>query len=104
MARPAVADHDRSIDLYRVGFLDALHRDWRAITIARRRPTATLYELRLLAYWLRRRNWRAARNAANGWLAEHAYAGTRAGHGWTRRRALADLHHHLDELARKDHG
>lgn len=87
---------DRNIDVYRVGFLYALHYDWRAITVAHRRPTKTWSELKRLVHHARGGNWRDVRNMFNGWLAEHRYAGTRCGHGWTRRRALADLRRHLD--------
>lgn len=95
----ATFETDRNIAVYRVGMLQALFMDWRRLTKRLGpgwwKPTYTVRELRQLAYWARRRNWRAIRNAFNGWLAEHAYAGTRAGHGWTRRRALADLQRHL---------
>lgn len=97
----AELETNRDIALYRVGVLQALFMDWRRLTKrAGRRwwdPACTRAEVRKLAIWVRRRNWRAIRNTFNGWLAEHAYAGTRAGHGWTRRRALADLQRHLAE-------
>lgn len=88
---------DRNIDVYRVGVLWALHMDWRALTITHRRPTYVWRDIRYLAARIRRREWRPIRMHFNGWMAEHRYAGTRAGHGWTRRRALADLRRHLDE-------
>jgi hypothetical protein len=48
-----------------------------------------------------RRSWRR-RNAWNGYLAEPTWQGywTRCGHGWTQRRALADLNRHLAETRR----
>jgi hypothetical protein len=64
-----MTEPDRHIDVYRVGLLAALYFDLRAI-----------------------------RNACGGWHAEHAYAGTRCGTGWTRRRALRDLRRHLDQI------
>lgn len=90
---------DRNIDIYRVGVLDALRADWRIVTVLRRRPYRLRQEARYLLMQAKRRNWRAVRNSFNGFLAEHRYAGTRCGHGWTRQRALADLRRHLDELA-----
>ena len=87
---------DRNISVHRVGVLAALHFDLRAFWLFRKRPTRIPYELRYLRYRIRERNWRAVRNHFDGWRAEHAYAGTRAGHGWTRRRALADLRRHLE--------
>lgn len=97
----AELETNRDIALYRVGMLQALFMDWRRLTL-RLGPgwwkfTSTRYELGHIAGWARQRNWRAVRGAFDGWLAEHAYAGTRAGHGWTRRRALADLQRHLAE-------
>ena len=74
-------------------------------------PVGVLHEL-LIAYRLIRNGFpreawgrlkripamRSRRNAWNGYLAEprdSAIPITRAGHGWTRRRALADLQRHM---------
>lgn len=92
----SATEHDRAIDVYRVGVLAAIHFDWRAITIGHRKPSKVRQEIKYLIERARERNWRAIRMSFNGWLAEHRYAGTRAGRGWTRRRALADLRRHLD--------
>lgn len=93
---------DRNIDIYRVGMLYALHFDLRAIRLGYGRRNGLLgrtrRELRRVVRCLRARKWRDAKNSFNGWLAEHAYAGTRCGTGWTRRRALADLRRHLDQI------
>lgn len=45
---------------------------------------------------IKTRNWRAAKNYFNGYLAEHAHAGNRCGTGWTRGRAYRDLARHLN--------
>lgn len=87
---------NRHIAVYPVGFLAAARYDWRAWKLARNHPTRIPHETRQLWQHVRARNWRAIRNQFAGYLAEHEYAGTRAGHGWTRNRALADLHQHLD--------
>lgn len=96
---------DRNISLYRVGMLKALHMDWRAIAIthATCRPYYTWQFLKLIATKIRCPDcsWRSIRMQFNGWHAEHAYAGTRVGHGWTKRRALADLRRHLDSLDKR---
>lgn len=89
------AETDRNIDVYRVGVLYALWFDWRAMTIAGRRPAATGHEIRNLIRLVKARNWRTFRQAFGGWHAEHAYAAVNCGTGWTRKRALADLHRHL---------
>jgi len=93
---------DRNISVYRVGLLDALHFDLRAIRLGYGRANGflshTRRELRLYAEWARQRKWRSIRNGLGGWHAEHAYAGTRCGVGWTAARALRDLRRHLDQL------
>lgn len=84
-----MAEQEWQITIYPVGWLQA----WK--------------ERRLLPYWsyaktqARKGNWRAVRNGFNGYLAEVQFSSmrhTRCGHGWTRRRALADLGRHLGEL------
>lgn len=87
----------RHVDVYRVGLLYALHFDWRAMTAAGRRPAATVNEIRHLVRLARAGNWRTFRQQFDGWHAEHRYAGTRCGTGWTRSRALADLNRHLNQ-------
>lgn len=89
---------DRNIDVYRIGWLAALHFDLRALVLAHRKPTKAAQELTYVIYQARKRNWRAVRMTFGGWHAEHRYAGERVGTGWTRKRALADLRRHLDQL------
>lgn len=90
--------HSPDIDVYPVGWLKALK-------LARHMPaqrTAKLrQELRYNLTQLRRRNFRAVKNSFNGYLAEHRHLGTRAGHGWTKRRALRDLYRHLAEVTQR---
>lgn len=80
--------------IYPVGFL----ADWQHFVHAIDR-TAARRSLRasLRREWerVKARNWRAAKNYFNGYLAEHAHAGSRAGTGWTRGRAYRDLVRHL---------
>jgi hypothetical protein len=86
--------HAEHITIYSVGLL----HDWQQFvhavdrTYARRRLRASLRR-----EWerIKARNWRAAKSYFNGYLAEHAELGTRAGHGWTRGRAYRDLARHL---------
>ena len=44
---------------------------------------------------LSRAELRNVKNYFNGYLAEHEFKGTRCGTGWTKRRAMKDLIHHL---------
>ncbi|MFM9589842.1 hypothetical protein ACKI1J_15035 [Streptomyces scabiei] len=82
------------ITIYPVGLL----HDWQLFvhavdrTHARRRFIGSLHR-----EWdrIKARNWRAAKNYFNGYLAEHATLGTRCGTGWTRGRAYRDLARHL---------
>lgn len=90
---------ERNIDVYRVGLLEALHFDSRALFLARRLPGKTWREIKHVASSARRGDWRRVRQSFHGWHAEHEYAGTRCGVGWTRGRALADLRRHLDGAA-----
>lgn len=82
------------ITIYPVGllhdlalFVHAIDRTW-----ARRHLRASLHR-----EWerIKARNWRSAKSYFNGYLAEHATLGTRAGTGWTRGRAYRDLARHL---------
>lgn len=92
-----------AVDVYAVGVLAELLRLGRSLRA--RHPQAirhALGRLRWTGSYLigqaRARNWRAVRNTFNGYLAEHRSLGSRAGRGWTRRRALADLYRHLAEI------
>lgn len=83
------------VEIYPVGLLAAwqhfVHNPDRRD--ARRSLRASL---RREGEWIRARNWRAAKSYLNGYLAEHACAGSRAGTGWTRGRAYRDLARHLN--------
>ena len=76
------------VRIYPVG----LFRD--LIALRTRRFTARTFTRWFRRSWRRRSYW-------NGYLAEHVgnLPHTRAGHGWTKRRALRDLHRHLAEVA-----
>lgn len=90
------------VDVYPVGLLGAIQQDARHIRNWRlaphgARPSKVWQVVRYIARHLRRRNWRAARMALNGYLAEPSqYPGRlrRCGSGWTRRRAMASLVRH----------
>lgn len=91
---------EAKIDVYPVGVLAVLLGLGRSIRA--RHPKAiraSLVRIRGEVRYLRRQakagDWRAVRNAFNGYLAEHPTRGTRCGHAWTKRRALRDLHRHL---------
>jgi len=94
---------DPDIDIYAVGWLKTFRSAWRCLTLPelaghRRNAWRELRRgWRYMAYQARRRNWRAVKNCFNGYLAEHRHLGTRCGTGWTKRRALRDLHRHLDK-------
>ena len=80
------------IDVYPVGWM-AVWRD----------PIGTEFrgEWRRMVDNIKRRRWRAVRNMFNGYLAEPVGVSMlwhRCGHGWTKRRALADLARHLQEV------
>lgn len=84
------------IDVYPVGLLSDLEFFVHAID----RPDARRklrYVAKCQVERIRRREWRALKSYFNGYLAEHPTLGTRAGHGWTRGRALRDLARHLVE-------
>lgn len=84
------------IDVYPVGLLSDLAFFVHAVdrTDARRKLR---YVTKCQIERIQRHEWRALKSYFNGYLAEHATLGTRAGHGWTRGRALRDLARHLVE-------
>lgn len=96
------------IEVYPVGALAALRTLYRAYTTEdpdrairtdiRRYARARLtWEAKTLAARVRRREWRAAKNTFNGYLAEPTPfpdGMTRCGSGWTRRRAIRSLYRH----------
>ena len=96
----ALPDHlARDITIYPVGlladwqhFVHAVDREW-----ARRTLRASLRR-----EWerIKAREWRSAKSYFNGYLAEHAHAGSRCGTGWTRGRAYRDLARHLNSAPR----
>lgn len=99
--RPTVSlapEFDVQVDVYPVGVLDTLQTvyQWtRHGHVADARHKLCWY-VRFWQLWTNRGAW-------NGYLAEpldHSVKFTRAGHGWTRRRALADLRRHLREATR----
>lgn len=87
------------IDVYSVGFLSDLaqyvHSPDRRVARHRFRNG-----LRAPLRHARTGDWSALRNYFNGYLAEHPTLGTRAGHGWTRGRAVRDLARHLIKVER----
>lgn len=98
--------HDLKIDIYPVGWLATVQRMWRYLTCAelaghRRQAWSELRKAwRYTAYQARRRNWRAVKNAFNGYLAEPEEFPLgdyrrRCGSGWTKRRALRSLNRRL---------
>lgn len=85
----------RDIVIYPVGLL----HDWQQFVHAIDREAArrSLHAaLRRELERIKARKWRAAKSYFNGYLAEHAHAGTRCGIGWTRGRAYRDLARHLN--------
>lgn len=96
-----MTEHTDQISVYPVGLLHDLKRArmaWRHEGLR-----SAVWRIRMasryLRIYVRNRNWRAVRNYFNGHLAEHSTLGRRCGHGWTKRRALADLYRHLAEEA-----
>lgn len=88
------------IEIYPVGLL----ADWQHfVHNPDRKDARRSFRAALRRQWdrIRARKWRAAKNYFNGYLAEHAHAGSRAGHGWTRGRAYRDLARHLRSDPRK---
>jgi hypothetical protein len=82
------------ITIYSVGLL----HDWQLFVHGIDRAHARRHlraSLRREWEWIKARNWRAAKNYFNGYLAEHESLGARAGTGWTRGRAYRDLARHL---------
>lgn len=51
--------------------------------------------MKYLMFQIKRGEFRAVRQYFNGYLAEHEFKGTRCGKGWTKRRAMKRLIHHL---------
>ncbi len=105
------------VDVYPVGLLDDLRRFRGAVKHQpkpwnRRGPHGhpwwrLLHDLRCgIVDRARRREWRTLKNYFNGFLAEPADDGTwtRCGHGWTQRRALADLARHRADVAKRRAG
>ncbi|MEU6365731.1 hypothetical protein ABZ876_08240 [Streptomyces sp. NPDC046931] len=83
------------IEIYPVGLL----ADWQHFVHAIDRKAARrALRAALRREWdrIKARKWRAAKSYFNGYLAEHAYAGSRCGTGWTRGRAYRDLARHLN--------
>lgn len=96
-----IKQHAGQIHIYPVGLLHDIqmfiHTADRADARLRFRA-----QLRRPASLLRRGEWNSLRNHLNGYLAEHATLGDRAGHGWTRGRAVRDLARHLAEIGADD--
>lgn len=90
-----------TIEVYPVGLLADLLRDWRQIRHWRELRAAggkpilhVRHAVRYLALRLRERNWRSVKSALNGYLAEPTPFPEeirRCGSGWTRKRALRSL-------------
>lgn len=80
------------IDIYAVGVLYELGIAYNAARLNMWHEAWNRLR-RIPGMWGRRNSW-------NGYLAEPLDSGrcTRAGHGWTRRRALADLRQHMREI------
>lgn len=84
-----MSDNEPQITIYPVGLFSDLKR--------RRLRSG----IRYLWHQAQRGKWRAVGNYFNGYLAEVQYSSMhhfRAGHGWTKRRALSDLGRHLGEV------
>lgn len=85
------------IDIYPVGLLHDVQKAWRSWRMAGRPPREVLWPL---VRWFGR-SWHR-RSYWNGYLAEPVKCDaswTRCGHGWTRRRAYADLIRHMSKVA-----
>jgi len=84
-----------NVDVYPVGWLSAIQRSARGVRLGIRRPLAPIrQELRYTVRQARRGDWRAVKNAFNGYLAEPTILPInlhRIGSGWTRKRALSSL-------------
>ncbi len=72
-----------NVDIYPVG----LFHDWKNKRVRQ--------GLKRVLRHIKRGEFRNAKNYFNGYLAEHEFKGTRCGTGWTKRRAMKDLVHHL---------
>lgn len=84
----------RGVDVYHVGLLSDLKHLWAQWRLFGNYRTGTAIFLRRFA-----RNWRR-RSYWNGYLAEATGRHCNAGHGWTRKRALASLHREIEAAAR----
>lgn len=97
----AIERHAGQIHIYPVGLLHDIqmfiHTADRADARLRLRA-----QLRRPISLIRRGEWKSLRSHLNGYLAEHDTLGDRAGHGWTRGRALRDLIRHLEETERRE--
>ncbi len=92
---------DINVDVYPVGLLDDLLRLVTVLPTERGR-TAKYAIKRIVRSSSRAIKYRKF-SYFNGFLAEptqypESLRWTRCGHAWTRRRALADLHRHLEEM------
>jgi hypothetical protein len=87
------------VAIYSVGVLSAIQYDFtRLISRGKKGPRRSRIAqvVRYLRYQLKRRDFRACRNAFNGYLAEPIADRPigRCGSGWTKRRALRSLYRH----------
>lgn len=98
------------IDVYPVGLLSDLLRDWRQIRYWREFRAAggkpilhVRRSARYLAGHIRERKWRAVKTMFNGYLAEPGDwpdGLRRCGSGWTRKRALRSLERQIRRAGR----
>lgn len=103
---------DQQIDVYPVGLLADLQRDWRQIRHWRKfraaggKPTLHVRRTaRYLARQIRSGKWRAVKNTFNGYLAEPSpfpEGVRRCGSGWTRGRAMRSLERHMVAALREE--
>lgn len=86
-------ENGMEIDVYPVGVLAELLFAYRIVVKLGKWGEAWNRLKRIPGMWYRRNSW-------NGYLAEPCadIPILRCGHGWTKRRALADLRRHLAEL------
>lgn len=93
-----------TVDIYPVGLLAGLLRVARSVRagrldLIRWSLRGLLGDVRYIGRRVREGEWRSAKNALNGYLAEPTpwpqdRSLRRCGSGWTRRRALRSLHRH----------
>lgn len=90
-------EHTDQIDVYAIGWLQLLLTTGRCLRHGwiRQAWQNLRIELRYNLRQARASNWRAVRSSFGGYHAEHRSLGRRCGTGWTKRRALKDLHRHL---------